>query len=367
MQNKMKKLFFGGIVLIVIFIIGAVLLCLGRDEMAKDYKAYGFANMRGEGGKVYAGIGGAYGEELPVKASTFAVREGQIYYVSQIKEDYVVQEERTSQIWVADLDGSNPRMLVEDGYNLGFGQEKLIGDKLFYPTGVDEEYNFIYGWYDLNTQDRGTISTGRINNILGYDGTYLYYGGYHAKKSKNIVGKYHLTKKKDKILFSYPDPGELGGISNLYYYKGTIYALTLVKEAENYDERTAVYHLEKRKATTGKREGAVSFEFTGSANYGFLFEESQVYFFGGDAIMHLSLSQEEEKSVETQAKEGDVEILTQLRGNEYWGIPHFAPGDGYLYYEAIADIDEETGNNDYFYRVKISGGEPELLAQWFVS
>ncbi len=44
---------------------------------------------------------------------------------------------------------------------------------------------------------------------------------------------------------------------------------------------------------------------------------------------------------------------------------HFIPEDGYLYYEAIAETDEETGNNDYFYRIPLKGGESELLKEWF--
>lgn len=339
---------------------GLVYLTWEAEPEPVDYPVYGFANMRGEDGIVYKGIGGVYGQELPVEASTFTVREDKLYFAGQIKEDYVISQERTGTLCVANLDGSDVQVLVEDAYNLGFGQEKLIGDKLFYPTGYDEAYNLIYGYLDLNTREKGYIDTGRINNILGYDGTYLYYGGYNAQKSENIAGRYHLKKKRDKILFSYPDAEEVGGISNLHYDSGKIYALTKMKEEVNYDARTAVYSLIVRNAKNGKVLEELPYEFTGAANYGFLFCKRDVYFSAAENIYHLSLDR-------TEGEEASLTPLAVLKENEYWGIPHFVPGDGYLYYEAIADLNEETGMNDYFYRVKLAGGEPELLAAWFIS
>lgn len=330
-----------------------------------SYPVYGFANMRGENGTVYRGIGGAYGGELPVEASTFTVRGDKIYYAGQIKEDYVVSEERTGTICEADLDGGHQRVLVEDAYNLGFGQEKLIGDKIFYPNGLDEDYNLTYAWYDVVTGEKEAIKSSRINNIFGFDGVWVYYGGYDARKSRNIVGRYNLEKEKDQILFSYGAVNEEGDIISLYYWQERIYAVTLVEEQKDYDARTAVYRMIVHSAKNGKVTEEVPLDFTGSANYGFLYHGEELYFSTAEGIYSsvLPAGENREAGVETM----EPVKLAELSGKEYWGIPHFVPGDGYLYYEAIADIDELTGMNDYFYRVPISGGEPELLAGWFTS
>lgn len=355
-------------------VLAAVILCAsagtalwqrGNAYTPVSYPVYGFANMRGENGTVYKGIGGAYGEELPVKASTFTVRGEKLYYAGQIKEDYVVSKERTGTICESDLDGSHEKVLVEDAYNLGFGQEKLIGDKLFYPNGLDEDYNLTYAWYDVVTGEKDEIKSSRINNIFGFDGVWMYYGGYDAKKSRNIVGRYHLEKGKDQILFSYGAVNEEGDIISLYYWQEQIYAVTLMEEEKDYDARTAVYRMVVHNAKNGKVTAKLPLNFTGSANYGFLYHGGEVYFSTSEGIYSIVLPTMEERETGEEAME-PVKIAG-LAGREYWGIPHFVPGDGYLYYEAIADIDELSGLNDYFYRVPLSGGEPELLAGWFTS
>ena len=71
--------------------------------------------------------------------------------------------------------------------------------------------------------------------------------------------------------------------------------------------------------------------------------------------------------VEISADSGEKRVLSVMEEGEYWGIMYFIPGDGYLYYEAIAETDEETGNNDYFYRVPESGGKKELLSEWYTA
>jgi len=324
------------------------------------YSVHGFSNMNGTNGKVYRGIGGAYGEDIPVEASTFAVRDDKIYYAGQIKEDYVVSEERTGTICEANLDGSNPRVLVEDAYNLGYGQEKLIGDKIFYPNGFDEDYNTIFAWFDLDTNEKGIIKSSRIGNILGYDGTCIIYCGYDVKKSQNIIGKYNLEKDKDKILFAVGETDELGGVISLHYYNGLVYAVTLTEEMTDYDARTAVYQMHAYSADNGKLVEKLPLEFTGSANYGFLYDGNEVYFATAEWISHVVLEKDENGNI-------NVTNLSPLVEREYWGIPHFVPGDGYLYYETIADIDEDTGMNDYFYKVPVTGGGAELLASWFTS
>lgn len=324
------------------------------------YPVYGFSNMNGANGKVYRGIGGAYGEDIAVEASTFTVRDDKIYFAGQIKEDYVISEERTGTICEADLDGNNQRVLVDDAYNLGYGQEKLIGNKIFYPNGFDEDYNTIFAWYDLDTDEKGIIESNRISNILGYDGTCIIYSGYDARKSQNIIGKYNITKNKDKTLFSLGETDKLGGVISLHYYDGVVYAVTLIEEMQNYDARTAVYQMYAYSADSGKKIGELPIKFTGSANYGFLYNGNEVYFATAEWISQVSLEKNSQNSFE-------VTNLVPLVEREYWGIPHFIPEDGYLYYETIADIDEDTGMNDYFYRVPVSGGEAELLASWFTS
>lgn len=345
--------------IILIIAVGCIVLCAGRYTPV-NYRVYGFSNMCGDGGKVYRGIGGAYGENVAVEASTIAVRGDKIYYAGQIKEDYVVSEERFGTICEADLDGSNERVLVEDAYNLGYGLEKLIGDKIFYPNGFDEDYNTTYAWYDIATGEKGTIKSSRIGNIFGYDGTCIIYSGYDVKKECNIIGKYYLDKNKDKTLISLNQTGELGDVISIYYYDGIVYTVELTQEMQDYDARTAVYKMFAHSADNGKVIKELPLEITGSANYGFLYYEDELYFSTAEWICHVSISGEDGNSFE-------ITKLSPLSEREYWGIPHFAPGDGYLYYEAIADIDEDTGMNDYFYRVPVEGGERELLAAWFVS
>lgn len=343
-----------------------------------SYPVYGFANMRGSQGVVYRGIGGAYGTELPVKASTFTVRDGKLYYAAQIKEDYVINEERTGGIWEADLSGENQRLLVEDAYNLGYGAEKLIGEKLFYPIEPDEEGRMRFAWYDLDTGETQEISSSRINTIIGYDGRCLFYGGYDYKKNRPIVGKYNLRSGRDRTLFSYKEANEAGDVISLHYADGSIYAVTLLEEMQDYDARTAVYGMIRYRASDGKKQEELPLHFTGSANYGFLYEGDTLYYATADGIFKTSIQPEEEpdeggtseQQAATSSPEQPDTALKQLvrfSEREYWGIPHFAPGDGCLYYETIADIDEDTGMNDYFYKVSLSGGEPQLLAAWFTS
>jgi len=324
---------------------------------AIPYETYGFANMRGYEGTVYRGIGGAYGQDIPVEASTFSIKDDYIYYAEQIKEDYVVSDERFGSIMKASL--SNPSdsiVLVKDAYNLGYGQEKLIGDKIFYTTGYDEDYNYMYAWVDVNDLSTGSISSSRINNIFGFDGTCIFYSGYDKKTSKNIVGSYNISTGKDKTLYSYSDVGEIGSVIGISYSNGSIYAVTMTKQPENYDDRTAEYNIEVRETKKGKVSSTLPFILTGAANYGFLFDGDTLYYSTAESICKINLLTESEGTT-----------LCSLKELEYWGIPHFVPKDGYLYYEALADIDFDTGLNDYFYKVDLNGGEPELLTAWFTN
>lgn len=317
------------------------------------YQMYGFSNMKGYDGQVYKGVNGVYGTQIPLDVSVFTIRDDKIIYADMIKQDFVVNLDTSNAFYMSNLDGSNQRLLVDDAYNPGFGMEKLAGDYLFYSTGMGEDNLLRFSWVNIVTMEKGKLDTNRINSIIGFDGTFVYYAGYDTEKEKNIVGKYRLENNKDKVLFTYPGVDEKGYISNLYYYGNTIYALTLTEEAQNYDMRTAEYEMITRSSGNGKKTGKLPISFTGSANYGFLFEGEQVYYAAGNEINTFLLT------------EAEVTKICDLQGSEYWGIPHFAPGDGYLYYEAIADIDIESGHNDYFYRVSIESGEKELLTSWF--
>ena len=345
-------------VLAIIVIGAAAIYFIGRDSyQAIEYETVGFANMRGNGGKVYKGIGGAWGEEIPVKASAFAVYDGKIYYGDQITEGYVASDNRFGNIFSADMpSGSNEVTLADNAYNVGYGQEKLIGDKIFYCTGLDDDFNMMYAWVSTDGTERNPILSRRINNIFGYDGTYFFYSGFDKKTSKNIVGKYNLETNKDRTLYSYEDVGNVGSIVGISLYKGEIYAITMTKAPENYDDRTAEYKVEVRDTKKGKVTKTLPFTLTGAANYGFLFDGDTLIYSTADSICKINLNTESEGTV-----------LCSLGELEYWGIPHFAPGDGYLYYETLADLDPDTGFNDYFYRVSLDGGQPELLNSWITN
>ena len=343
--------------LAIIIILGAgFIYFVGRDSYeAIDYETIGFANMRGHDGVVYKGIGGAWGEDIPVSASAFAVRDNVIYYGDQITDGYIASDNRFGSIYSASMpDGKDVKALVDNAYNVGYGQEKLIGDRIFYTTGLDEEFNLMYAWVSTDGSERNPILSRRINNIFGYDGTYLFYSGFDKKSSKNIVGKYNLETNKDRTLFKYEDVGQVGSIVGISFSSGKIYTITMTKAPENYDDRTAEYRINVYDNKKGKLINTLPFVLTGAANYGFLFDGDTLIYSTADSICKLDLNSSSESVT-----------LASFNDLEYWGLPHFAPGDGYVYYETLADLDPETGFNDYFYRVSLSGGKPELLKSWF--
>lgn len=349
--------------LIIAILIAVIIACVGLFVMfrepeyeAKDYTTVGFANMRGYEGKVYRGIGGAWGEDIPVEASAFAMSDGKIYYGEQVTVGYSVNEERFAGIYVADMpDGSNARELVDDAYNVGYGQEKLIGDKIFYMTGYDDDYNIMYSYVDINTGEKGAIDSTHINNIYGYDGVNVYYTGFDVKKG-NVAGRYNLTNGKDKILFTYEEGPAVGTLIGINLNGGKIYDVKKTKEAVNYDDRTAEYVIEVRDTKKGKVISTLPFVLSGAANYGFLFDGDTMYYSTADSICKKNLSDD-----------SDAVKIADFTELEYWGLPHFAPGDGYIYYETLADFNPDDENNDFFYRVDINGGTPELLAAWYTN
>lgn len=314
----------------------------------------GFSNMCAYKGKVYCGVNGVYGESIPQKSSIFTIWEDKVYYVDKVQEAYDSMTDELLTVKRSDMDGSNVEILAEDVFLAGAGHEKLVGDKLFYGYEYDENFRMKYACVDVNTKERTEITTDRIDTIVGYDGTYLYYSGVDTQKEENVLGRIHVKNGKDETIHSYASVDEEGYIDSVSYVDGKLYCFTLTKKSDSYDYRTYEYSLIVRKAENGKVEQEVPVAFTGSANYSFLVQGGEVYATLGGEIVAISLS------------DGSQRQIVQMKPEEYWGILHFIPGDGYLYYEAIAEEYNENGNNDYFYRVPVGGGVAELLKEWFM-
>lgn len=314
----------------------------------------GFANMCPYNGKVYCGVNGTYGELIPQESSIFTIWEEKIYYVEKVQEAYDSMTDELLSLKRSDMNGSSVEVLAEDVFLAGAGHEKLIGDKLFYGYEYDDNFRMRYACVDVNTKERTEIATDRIDTILGYDGTYLYYSGVDTEKEENVLGRIHVKKGKDETIHSYAAVDEEGYIDNVQYAEGMLYCFTLVKKPEGYDYRTYEYRMIVRNAENGKVEQEIPVTFTGMANYSFLIQDDELYITLGGEIVAISL------------KDGAKRTVVQMKPEEYWGILHFIPGDGYLYYEAISEVYNENGNNDYFYKVPVEGGEPELLKEWFM-
>ena len=319
------------------------------------YSARGFSNMCAYEGMVYRGVNGVYGDIIPQQSSIFTIQEDKIYYVEKVQEAYESVTDELLSLKCSDMNGSNVKVLAEDVFLAGMGHEKLIGDKLFYGYEYDGSYRMRYAYVDLNTGERKEIKTDRIDNILGYDGRYVYYNGYDGAEEENILGRIYLKSGKDETLTVYPQVDEEGYIDSVSYYEGKLYCLTLVTKPQGYDYRTYEYQMQVRSGESGKVERELPINFTGSANYSFLIEEGKLYASLAGKIIMLPAD-----------GSGEMKTIAVMKADEYWGILHFIPGDGYLYYEAIAQVNEETQNNDYFYRVPIDGGESELLNEWFI-
>lgn len=343
-------------------IIGAAILLLaagivffaGRDSREEEpvYRPIrGFSNMCAYDGKVYAGVNAPYGEPIRQESSIFTMWEDKIYYVEKVQEAYDSLTDELLEIKRSDPDGSHEETLAGDVFLAGAGHEKLVGDKLFYGYEYDENYRMRYACVDVNTKERRELASDRIDEILGYDGNYVYYKGMDAEDG-NLLGRIHLKTGRDETVVLYGPENEQGYIENVSFADGKFYCFTLAQTPEGYDYRTYIYRLQIRNGETGEVEKEIPVDFTGSSNYSVLIWEDEAYMALAGDLVAVSM-------------EGGIRKIGSLKEGEYWGIMHFIPGDGYLYYEAIAETDEETGNNDYFYRIPVSGGESELLKEWF--
>lgn len=303
-------------------------------------------------GKVYAGVNAPYGEAIYQESSIFTIWEGKVYYVEKVQEAYDSLTDELLEIKRSDMDGSHEETLAGDVFLAGAGHEKLVGDKIFYGYEYDENYRMRYACVDVNTKERRELTSDRIDEILGYDGNYVYYKGVDAEDG-NLLGRIHFKTGRDETVVLYGAENEAGYIENVSFADGKFYCFALAHTPEGYDYRTYTYRLQIRNGETGKVEREVPVDFTGSSNYSILIHEGEAYMALKGDIVAVSL------------EDGEIRKIGSLKEGEYWGIMHFIPGDGWLYYEAIAETDEETGNNDYFYRVPVSGGESELLEEWF--
>ncbi len=325
----------------------------GAEEGGVAAPVREFKNLCAYEGNVYCGAHGLFGEEIPVESNIFTIWNGKIYYVEKVQEAFESLTDELMEIKRSNMDGSGVEVLADDVFLAGAGYEKLIGNKLFYGCGYDGNHFMRYVWVDVETGEKGEVSSDRIEGILGYDGTYLYYRGNDREKEQNVLGRVYLEEGRDEILAYFAAVDEEGYIEHAAYTDGRLYCFTLSEKPEGYDYRTFVYRLEIRSAETGEVEDVLPMDFTGSANYSFLVQDGEVYAAAAGEIIAVTLDGGEKRTV------------TAMEEGEYWGILYFLPGDGWLYYEAIAETNEKTGNNDYFYRVPVEGGKKELLSEWY--
>ena len=140
----------------------------------------------------------------------------------------------------------------------------LVGDKFFYGYGYDDNYRMQYAYVDVNTKEKEKIKTSRIDDILGYDGNFIYYKGVDEKEG-NILGRVGIRNGKDETVASYAEVDEEGYVESVSFADGVFYCLTLAEKTDSYDYRTYTYRLQIRDGETGKVEKELPVDFTGSA------------------------------------------------------------------------------------------------------
>lgn len=352
-HNNKRAIAVAMIFLTAVLLIVLVPRFFTGEETRADYEVKRFSSMCSYEGKVYSGANGIYGEPITQPTSIFTIDQGKIYYVEKITEAFESMTDELCSLYRENPDGSGRELLVEDVFLPGMGNEVLIGDKLFYAYGYNEEHQFQFACYDLNSGKREILQSDKISQILGYDGSYVYYNGYDSEKEENILGRIRLETKKEETLHRYAAVDEVGYIESVQFYNGSFYCLTLKENNDSYDYRTYLYSINVLEGGRGTKQKEL-LELTGSANYSFLITGDMIYYSGGGNLRMMSVD-----------GSGESRLITEMKPEEYWGIPKLVPGDGYFYYEAIADVNEETGNNDYFYRVPLTGGSPELLKEWY--
>ena len=341
-------------IILVILVLFLLTLNRQRPKTPVSYPVRVLSNMCTYNGTVYAGVNAPYGQAIPQESSIFTIQDDKIYYVEKVQDAFESVTDELLTLKMSDLDGSNPKVLTEDIFLAGAGKEILIGDMLFYGYGYDDDHRMKYAYINLMTGKRKELKSNRIENILGYDGNYLYYTGYDYKEDENIIGCIYLKSGKDVSLASYAPIDEEGYIDSARFYHNKIYCLTLINKTKGYDYRTYEYCIQVRSAEDGHIEYEIRLSSQGSSKYSFLAYEDKLIATLDGNIIKISMDGKD-----------DAEIIANMRAEEYWGILHFASEDGYLYYEAIAETDEVSGNNDYCYRVPIKGGNSELLKEWF--
>ncbi len=311
MEKKIKEKAGGrkaGIIGAAVLLLAAAIVFFtgrGRQEKAPVYRPVrGFSNMCAYGGKVYAGVNAPYGEAIRQESSIFTIWENKVYYVEKIQETYDSLTDELLEIKRSDMDGSHEETLADDVFLAGAGHEKLVGDKLFYGYEYDENYRMRYACVDVNTKERKELPSGRIDEILGYDGNYVYYKGTDAEEG-NFLGRIHLKTGRDEAVVLYGRENEKGYIENVSFVNGKFYCFTLAESPEGYDYRTYRYRLQIRNGKTGKLEKELPVDFTGSSNYSVLVHEGEAYMALKGDIVAVSL------------EDGSIRKIGSLKEKEY--------------------------------------------------
>ena len=293
-------------IILVILVLFLLTLNRQRPKTPVSYPVRVLSNMCTYNGTVYAGVNAPYGQAIPQESSIFTIQDDKIYYVEKVQDAFESVTDELLTLKMSDLDGSNPKVLTEDIFLAGAGKEILIGDMLFYGYGYDDDHRMKYAYINLMTGKRKELKSNRIENILGYDGNYLYYTGYDYKEDENIIGCIYLKSGKDVSLASYAPIDEEGYIDSARFYHNKIYCLTLINKTKGYDYRTYEYCIQVRSAEDGHIEYEIPLSFQGSSNYSFLAYEDKLIATLDGNIIKISMDGKD-----------DAEIIANMRAEGY--------------------------------------------------